>query len=362
MRSMLRSALGGLALALALASTGCASYRTARGEIAHPAAIPLRSFPRIWLARGHLPEETAFVEGLAAHLATLGDAAVRIVDIDELEPARVAGNIPPATVVVLSAIDFREGTETRWTSRPQTTCGAIGCYTTRRSYAYDVPTLRAQLSLTVYDGPTAHVEQRVHLPAREEGREYATMRRRAVTALLDKTKTLVEQRHEIVDVHLYEVDVESVRDAISVLEAGDWTRGRAMLERAVKTQEVRALPREERARAIFDLGQARRFDPSTQGDLGRHFAAAERALAFALRLHPTSTYERALLDLRAHRHSVELARAQEEAAEHNYRVGEGIPEPPPAYGDRNPPPSPAPAPTPAPETTPTPAPAPETTP
>ncbi len=316
---------------------GCASGTVVGARVLRPAVVPLRAFPRVWVTRGHLLEEVTLSEALGAHLTELGGVEVSFVDLDSLEPARTAGRIPPATIVVITQIDFHESTDSRWTSRPETVCGSAGCYAGRRTYVYDVPTLRAVLTLTVHDGPTAQLRQRLRLKADEEGRDYDVMRHRATAALVDRLLPLVDQRVENVRVVLYGVDVPEVEAAVRTIARGEWTAGRRALEHAVRSDAVRALEPSERARVLYDLGQARRFDPSTLTDPERHFRAAEHALRAAIRLDPDRRYRRALAELAAHREGVELVREQQDAAEHNFRVGQGVPEPPPGYLQSPPP-------------------------
>ena len=328
---------GTLALLL---SIGCGAGTTVSGTVVHPAAMPVRSFPSIWIAGGHLDHEVLLLDALAQHLreGPRATAEVRRVELDDLEPLRVSGRIPPATVVLILDLRFREGTRSEWTSRPETVCGPVGCYTTQRSYVYELPTLRGSLSIAVYDGPTARVLQRLTLREADEGRGYDDMRDRIARVFRDRLLASVDQRRDQIDVVLLGVDVPEVERAIEVIDEGDWSAGRRMLEEAWRSPAVRALGPEDRARVLHDIGQARRFDPATLDDPDEHFAAAERAFRAAMRLDPHRRYENALRALRQHRSEVVVARAQEEAAEHNYRmVGRrpqpppGLPAPPPSY-------------------------------
>jgi len=289
---------------------------------------------KIWIAGGHLEHELRLQERLTEHLRQ-GDAEVRRVELDDLEPLRQAGDIPHATIVVILDLALDEDTRPEWTSRPEYVCGPAGCYTTTRSVVYQMPVVRAELEVTVYDGPTARVQQRVTLRSTDEGGDWQRMRQEVVRDLIGRLTRMVDQRREQVEVELFEVDVPAVRRAVEAIEGGDWTRGRGLLERAWHSDEVRALPEEERARVLYDLGQARRFDPSTLDQPEQHFAAAERALRAAVRLDGHPQYERALSDLSSHRRQLALLRAQREAAAHNFRIGRpppaDVPDPPASY-------------------------------
>lgn len=312
---------------------GCGATTSVQGTMVHPAQVPVRSFPRIWIAGGHLDHELELLDALGSHLRG-GRSEVHRVELDDLEPMRVRARIPPATVVLILEVRMEEGTRPEWTTRPETVCGPMGCYTSNRSVVYELPVLDATATLTVYDGPTARIQQRARTRSRQEGRNYDTMRRRAVRELKERVLAMVDQRRETVRVDLLEVDVPAVQRAIAAVDGGDWAEGRRLLDAAWDTPAVQSLDPEDKARVLYDIGQARRFDPTTQDDLEAHFAAAERAFRAALRHDRRELYAEALNALERHRRQVAVVRAQQEAAEHNYRMasppGEG-PQPPPSY-------------------------------
>ena len=337
------SRAGLVALAGLAGAIGCGGASTVEGLIVHPAPIPVRSYPKIWLAAGHLDYEEAIVEGLAAHLRG-GPATVRRVDLDDLEPMRQAGAIPLATVVVILDVELTDRTRPEWTSHPETLCGPMGCYTTQRQYVYQMPVVEGRVTLTTYDGPTARVQQRATIREASEGRDYATLRQRVVTQIVSHLGRMVDQRRERVEVVLLTVDVPEVERAIEAIEGGDWTAGRRALERVMRSPEVRALPEEERARVLYDLGQARRFDTRVRTSTRERLGAARRALVRARQLDPDERYERAIAELDQQERSIGLVEAQRRAAAHNFSLGRTavqIPEPPAAYRA---PPDPAPAP------------------
>jgi hypothetical protein len=318
------------ASALLLSSIGCSGVRSVRGEVIHPAQIPVRSFPRIWVVLPVTPQERSLATALAHHLEG-GDAEVDLVELRDLEPLRFAGRIPPATLVLLPRIEFRRGSETRWTSRPQTICGSSGCFRTRRSYQYEVPTLLAQATLTVYDGPTATVRQEARAQTSEEGRDWDVMENRSVGSLAHEIGQMLDQRVEIVDVELLKVEDEEVTRALSVIDDGDWPSGRRLLEASLDEHRLDAMPVEMRARALYDLGMARLYDRTTLDDPESHFGSAREALEAAYALDPEPRYRQATFEVEAHRQRFLAVQRQEAAREHNYRIGEGIPEPPAAY-------------------------------
>ncbi len=305
-----------------------------RGEVVHPAEIPVRAFPRIWLVLSTTPQERSLATALAQHLD--GEADVELVELRDLEPLRFAHRIPPATVVVLPRLAFVRGVESRWTSRPQTICGSVGCYRTRRSYQYDVPTLVARATLTVYDGPSATVLQEARSEVSDEGRDYDVMENRAVETLSQRLSQKLDQRVEVVSVELLEVDDPEVERALDAIDDGDWAGGRRALE-ALKDRGAldRLLP-EDHARVLYDLSMARLYDCSTLDHPARHFASARAAALEARELDPQPRYRQALFEVEAHRKRFLAVQRQDQAREHNYRVGEGIPEPPAAYREASP--------------------------
>jgi hypothetical protein len=320
------------ALSLGLVLCGCGGVVSVRVEIAHPAAVPARAFPSVWIATGAHPIETELGEAIAGSLRS-SDRAVRQVLIDELEPARRAQRIPSPTLVVLLETEFDEGTRTRWSSRPETVCGPSGCYTADRSYTYEVPEVTGHLRVTVYDGPSARVLERLDVRASDSGRDFDELRERVVTRLRTDLLELFDERVEVQEVELLPVGVASVDRALETIENGDWREGRRMLERARRSGEVERLSPEDRAKLYYDLGQTRRFDPRAAREPERYFRAAEQALRRAIALDDDDRYEEALRDLARQRRRESVRRAQREAAARNFDLARtpDVPPPPPSY-------------------------------
>jgi hypothetical protein len=321
---------------LLAAGVGCGATMTAEARVLSPAVVPVRAFPRVWVAGGHLEEEVAIVDGLARHLRSGSRIEARRLYVGDLEPLRAQRRIPNATVVIIATLAMTERMRPEWTTRPEMVCGPSGtCYETHRPYLYDVPTLAGRLSLVIYDGPSARVLQRVVVRSEDEGREYESMRLTVLRRLLARAKQLVDQRVRTEEVELLEVDQPMVERALAEIEAGDWHRGREVLESFARTPQLRALPREERARVLYDLGQARRYDAPAGDTDDARFAAAERALRAAMAVDPQERYARALGELAAHRRAVALVREQRAAARYNFGLAERgsstVPSPPPSY-------------------------------
>lgn len=330
-RTTLRGALG-----LALILLGCAGP-TVVATVPTPALVPLRTFPFLVVVSGPDAVEQAIADALAAHLQ--GDGrVVRRADRADVEAMRLRGELPAASVVVWLEVEERRDSRTRLGSRPETVCGPAGCYTRNRPDSYEIPTLRMGARVTVLEGPSARILQRLGVEIQEEGRGYARMRERASRRLLERLLAMVDPHPETVAVRLLRVALPGVEEALDLMGRGRWHEARTRLEAVARSAAFRRLTAKQRARVLYDLAIARRFDPVTfERDPERHFDAAEAALRRAVRLDPEPLYDRALRDLRAHRDRARLLREQREAAEHNYRLGRpgsapSIPPPPPGYG------------------------------
>ena len=335
----MRHCVTGLFLAGALLAPlgGCAVGPVAEAEVAYPAVVPVRTYPRVYVARGLRGEEAELGARLAQHLDG-GDVGAELVDRQRLERERLGPGLPVASVIVLLALEARRETLTRWTTRPETICGPTGCFTRQRTVTLDVPAFRARLEVTVLDGPSTRTLQRVAFEVTEEGRAPASMRSRALSRLERRLLTMVDARVERVSIQLYDVPDDAFRAGLRALAAGRWREGRVALERAMRRDAVNGLSRRTRARAHYDLAIARRFDPETlAADFERHFRVAEEPLKEALRLDPRPRYAEALEALRDHRDQLAIVRAQREAAAHNFALDEqtpaspGVPPPPPSY-------------------------------
>lgn len=305
---------------------------TVQGEVVQPAQVPVRAFPRILVTSTDDAESREIALSVARHLA-LGRSAVDRVDRAAIATLRAEGQIERATVVIEVSTTLSQHATAGWTRSEGVDCGPVGCLDSPRRRVREVPVLRARLIVTVQDGPTGRALQRVELSEEESGADPLAMRLRVLERLAAQALALVDQRIEQVPVHLYPVDVPDVRAALDAVRAGRWAEGRRILEEFVDADDFDALPREQRALVLYDLGQARRFDATLPAE--RRFRAAGRALRAAVRLVPAPLYARALADLEQHRQSRAMVREQQEAMAHNFglEVGSdrGSPAPPPRY-------------------------------
>lgn len=322
---------------LVLGFAGCAGVQRVEARLEQPALVPVRAFPRIFVASGHEVELIELAQSLTQHLRRGGASEVQRLTIEELEPMRMAGQIPTASVVVLLSLRVLDDYRPAVTARPRTVCGTLGCYTRTEPYHYEMPITEAALTMTVYDGPTANRLQQIVLRVEEEGRDYAAMRRRVVLRLATRLSDVVDQRVQRISVALLDVEHPEVRAAIAEIDAGDWTGGRERLERLAESPELATWPAAPKARVLYDLALARRFDPTTLAEPAAHFDAAEAPLRQAIQLDPRERYGDALRDLREHRRQLELLLQQRQAAQHNFAIeaprpaSEGTPAPPASY-------------------------------
>ncbi len=320
--------MAGLVLCGALVGglAGCSGALAVRGAIVQPARVPVRAFPRILVTADESPEADQLADAMARHLV-VGRSAVRRVAPDEVEAMRAAGRLRRATVVVHVSLTITRHERPEWMRRETLDCGPLGCIETRRPYVEDVPVLRATLSLTVRDAETGRLLQREAVEDEEAGMDVLGMRLRVLERVRAQTLALLDQRAEPVVVELHPVDAPPVRRALARIGEGEWAEGRALLERFVRSAACDALPTDQRAIVLSDLGQARRFD--TRVSAGRRLAAAARALGAAVRLVPAPRFASALADLEAHRRSRALVREQQEAMAHNFSLARADAAPPP---------------------------------
>jgi hypothetical protein len=141
-----------------------------RGQRLDPAGIPVRAFPHVWIDRGQLLSEQQLASALASYLQATPGLDVRIVDSDQLAAVRAGGLIPAATVLVKLRLQTHEQMRVQWTTRPQTVCDALGCFTVTQQYNYDVPVMDAELSISIQEAQSARELQHAVLRGHEEGR------------------------------------------------------------------------------------------------------------------------------------------------------------------------------------------------
>lgn len=321
-----------LALVLCLGA-GCTHGVTVRGAVVQPARVPARAFPRILVTSTGEPDSDALADAIASHLRP-SRSTVRRVTADEVDGLRARARIARATIVIQVQVALSSRDRPEWARRRMLTCGPIGCVDRQRPYVRDVPWIIGRADLQVLHGPTGRVLQREQVRDEESGLDDVGARLRVLERLAERIRGLLDQRTEEVHVELLDVDDPAVRPALEAIRDGRWRAGRLRLERLTRSRRFQRLPPEQRARVLYDLGQARRFDVTLPAD--ERFSLASEALRAAVRLAPQPRYANALADLDAHRRARRLVREQRDARAHNFALlalppGQTIPAPPDSY-------------------------------
>lgn len=323
-----------MAALLALALAGCSSALTVRAAVVRPAQVPVRVFPLIFVLSDESEEALHLADAVTAHLSD-GRSEVRRADPAGFASSRDAGLVPPASVAVRIRAQIIQRDRPTWARRQgDLSCGPGGCVQSRRMRLETLPVMRCEVVITVTDGPSGRELQREELEETDEGQDLLAMRLRLLDRVTARALAMVDRRTERVTVALYPVERPLVHRALASIVEGQWTDGRELLERFVGTEAFEALPPAERAIVLYDLGQARRFDPALPPD--ERFSTAAEALRAAVILSPRAFYADALSQLESHRQSRALLREQEAAMAHNFRIAESpdaprVPEPPASY-------------------------------
>ncbi len=310
----------GFVLLLALACVACSHTLQLQAHVIEPAGIPVRAFPNVWIDRGELLAEQELAAQLVTYLQETPGLHVRLVDGDQLAAARAGGTVKPATVVVIFRLHTRELSRTEWTTRPETVCDALGCFTVARSYNYDVPVVDGELRISVQDGATSQELQRAVVRAREEGRNYEDMLPRLSASLGERLRQLTEQRVVRVEVTLLEVSHHRVERALELAETGQWTEARDVLEAMVAANEHAAMTRTERARALYDLSQLRRFGAHEGEPVLPLLQRAREAAVAASELDTEARYLAAIREIDADIRTRRMVDDQRAAAAHNFSI------------------------------------------
>jgi hypothetical protein len=305
-------------LVLLSLGAGCAQSTMVRMPVTLAARVPVRVFPVIWVAAGAHDPDQELADVLAAHLAEADESEIRRVELSELEPARVAGKIPPSTVVVLVEVELRDGLHTYWDTAPTQTCGFYTCTTQYESYVATANEVSGRLTLTVYEGPTARVLQTENVVRTLVGDDPRSVRGAMLDWLADDVQRLVDSADVTERVHLYRVSLPEVKAALARIENGDWEEGRALLEQA--KERLSGMKKREQAKVFYNLGMARRFAPGPQGLDAEAYAAAKRAFEWAVKLDPSPQHQRALTKLERQYVGLIDLEAQRRARAHNFTL------------------------------------------
>ncbi|NOY94418.1 MAG: hypothetical protein GXP55_24850 [Deltaproteobacteria bacterium] len=86
--------------ACALMLAGCARGPTLTRTIQPPSLLPLRTFPRVWVATSEQADALRLADAVVAELNAGGSVRARRTTLASLEPARASGRIPAGTAVL----------------------------------------------------------------------------------------------------------------------------------------------------------------------------------------------------------------------------------------------------------------------
>jgi len=330
-----------VAVAVWVASlAGCSHTLTLHARVIEPAGIPVRAFPHVWVDRGELLPEQEVARGFVEYLQQTPGLHVRLVNRDELAAARAGGTVPAASVLVVVRVHTTDLSRVEWTTRHETVCDALGCFSVPNTVSYDIPVMEGELRISVQDAASGQELQRAVVKAREEGRNYDDMLPRLLVTLSDRLHRLAEQRALRVEVELLEVDHRVMERALSLAEAGKWVAARAAVEALINADSFASeLEREDQARVLYDLSQLMRF-ATREGEGPLVALKASRTFAErALTLHVQSRYVDALKIIDEDIRRRAMVEDQRAAAEQNFAI-DRVPSPPPSPATQPSPPIP----------------------
>jgi hypothetical protein len=318
---------------LVLASGGCGGRLVVRSVVTLPAELPLHVFPELGIVPGADADDDALATALAAHLRASTPSRVEVIDETSLEQRRADGRIGPAAGIVRVRTSLAESSRPGFEVVPETVCGAYGCYTEQRRVVVDVPVVLGRLVLRVIEAREERVLQELVLEEREEGSDPIAMRLRVLDRLRARALAAVGPRRSEVEVELALVDDPALRGALDALRAGRAAEAREALHQLASGPAFERRSTEDRARILFDLGQAQRLEARSSADPDAGLARAAETIREAIRTQPEALYARALEQLTAERDARARLRAVQDAAEHNFALDRSptLPDVPPGY-------------------------------
>lgn len=302
--------------------------------VSYPAVMPLRVYPVVLIAFGSEANGADAAARIEEHLRQPVDGSQAVeaqrMPRENVEQLIAAGTLQPGTAIV----DVTSAQSVRVTTVPRTftyqDCSFGRCVSRMRTDYIDEAVLSLAVTMSVRDIRTGRVIHSVREDAQLTGAGP-----RAERVLLDRVMSVLlpylDQRTERVRLRLFRVPEPRVERALELLRDGEWRAARVLLEEAVRSPELAALDAETRARALYDLSVARRFDPTTTADVARHYAAAQAALEAAIALDPERTvYRDALASLQADQARAAALQVQHDVARANAASAAEPPSPSPA--------------------------------
>jgi len=305
-----------LTLAIAGLWSGCSTIQ-AVGYREVPAAVPVQTFPNIVLLEADDADE-AFVQLRVFERLQQSASSVEVLSIEGLEQRRREGRLRYPGVVVSSRLRMDEGFEDRWGQIWPTPPRALNTPShARRGRRDPWPVVEGSLQISVVDIRSGQRFQRHQVSARDEGGDFAMMRRTVLERLAERLGDDMSSRHMAVPVRLERVPVPGNAAALQSAQEGRWIEARSRWLQLNRESSLRAAPPEYRASVLYNLAMATRFAaPSDQASL----LIAEQALAQALELVPVRRYLEAWEQVQEHRMAIELSQRQRETRERNFEL------------------------------------------
>ncbi len=301
--------------------------------------LPVRVFPELAVVHGIAPDDFEMAAALARHLAS-SSAGARIEHLDQesVDRRRVQGLLGPASAILRVQTRIIETTRTSFATEPETVCMGATCQTHRRTTMRDIPVVIATLVLHVSEGRSGRALQEMRLREREEGGDALAMRLRVLERLRRQAIGNIDISQRELRIELLESSAPDVRAALVLIRAGRFEEGRITLERIVNRTDFQKRTSRERARILFDLGQARRLTmrdvPVSERD-EEHLDSARQSITLALGIYPEAVFARAIEQLEEERLARFRMRAHHDAMAHNFTLDRQriVPMPPPGYRD-----------------------------
>lgn len=311
------------ALGLSLLVWGCGGPLVTEAVVVEPAALPLRAYPQVLVVPGPLSADTRVARSLARMLQQRGHTRVRIIDAGALRERTRRRALPVSTVIVELMVSTDERLHLVLDPYPRTTCDSLGCYQSPAGGGQDLPMVRATLHVTVREGRSMRVVQRMRLRVQEISGDYDALQQHAVLGLIARLRGAVEQLPRLVELRLASgaiaVDVPGHAAALRAVADGDFGRARGRFARVVARARGLSLSPPDRAALLCDYGQVLLADGA-----GADPAAARKALSMMARaraLQPeVERYAEAERFARQAVDEAERVRSQRVAASRNFRL------------------------------------------
>ncbi len=329
-------------LASVLLAGACARSLTVAAAVTLPARAPVFVFPSVWVAGGKYEEEVYLLDRIAAFLARDKRREVRRVRADELEPARQAGQISALTAVVQLSLSLHSSERMHTSLMPLTYCSPFSCgLTSYGMYSSYIPLMRAQVALTVHEGPTARVLSHETFTDEVEGDSVSGARQELIERLAEQLEDGVDLHMRRMAFTLQQTEIRAADDAIAQLSLGKYKEGRAGLEAAAKS--LAGEKKQIQARVLHALGVARVLAPNPGST---DLSDALRALRLAEQVDGRPRYRDTIRRVKELSEQVKVLAAQQQAYEHNFKLtgaGAGVPDAAPSAAPSPPAPVPPPA-------------------